>query len=92
VASPVEREIRGISPAPSLVQKGIVTAASVQEVRQQLDREAFFRQLNKRDIPVIRRPLGDIRAVRKMKHGHQSLYYRKSVKANVKPEEETDTI
>jgi len=42
---------------------------------------------------LTRRPLSNIRAVRKMKHGHQSPYYRKSVRANVKPdEEETETI
>jgi hypothetical protein len=32
--------------------------------------------------------LGEIRAVQKMKHGHQAPWYRKSVKANVKPEED----
>lgn len=92
VVSPVKGEIRGLSPAPSLVRKGIVTAASVGEVRQQIDREVFLRQHNKRDVPLIRKSLGSIRAVRKMHHGHQSPYYRKSVRANVKPEEETDTV
>jgi len=37
---------------------------------------------------VDRVPLSEIRAVRKMKHGHQAPWYRKSVKANVKPEED----
>lgn len=32
--------------------------------------------------------LSNIRAVKKMKHGHQSPWYRKSVRAGVKPEEE----
>ena len=32
--------------------------------------------------------LCNIRAVKKMKHGHQSPWYRKSVRAGVKPEEE----
>jgi len=32
--------------------------------------------------------LGNIRAVQKMPHGHQAHWYRKSVKANVKPEED----
>ena len=38
----------------------------------------------------LQKPLGDIRAVRKMKHGHQAPWYRKSVKAKVRPEEEED--
>jgi hypothetical protein len=33
--------------------------------------------------------LSNIRAVRKMHHGHQSPWYRKSVRANVKPEEDS---
>ena len=32
--------------------------------------------------------LGDIKAVRKMRHGHQAPWYRKSVKANIKPDED----
>ena len=38
----------------------------------------------------VQKPLGDIRAVRKMKHGHQAPWYRKSVRAQVRPEEEED--
>lgn len=45
--------------------------------------------LSARTIPPInQRPLSSIRAVQKMKHGHQSKEYRRSVRANVKPEEE----
>jgi len=39
----------------------------------------------------VQKSLGDIRAVRKMKHGHQASWYRKSVRAKVKPEEEEDS-
>ena len=38
--------------------------------------------------PARKTPLGNIRAIQKMKHGHQSPWYRKSVHANVKPEDE----
>jgi len=38
--------------------------------------------------PARKAPLHEIRAVRKMKHGKQASWYRKSVKANVKPDEE----
>jgi hypothetical protein len=33
-------------------------------------------------------PLRDIRAVQKMKHGHQAPWYRKSVRSDKKPEED----
>jgi len=45
-----------------------------------------------RKAPLKSTPLSKITVIQHMKHGHQALWYRKSVKANVKPEEETDTI
>jgi hypothetical protein len=97
----------------SVVRKGIVTAASVQQVREEINQElkrihmkaetitvgtidaSKLHGMNREEYlaqfkPLGQRPLGNIRAVRKMKHGHQSPYYRKSVRANVKPEVEEE--
>jgi hypothetical protein len=56
-------------------------------VRFQLPRE---KEDSRVISPARKAPLGNIRAVRKMKHGHQASWYRKSVKAKVKPEEEEE--
>lgn len=51
-------------------------------------REEYLRRLSNRNVPVAHRPLGNIRAVQKMKHGHQALWYRKTVKSNIQVEED----
>lgn len=60
------------------------------ELKPWTDEDVRKYQESQTPKPHVTKPrtLADIRAVRKMKHGHQASWYRKSVKANVKPDEE----
>lgn len=85
----INPSIKPAKRSPVEIRKGIVSAASVQEVRERLDPTFGRWDASKiRTEKLDARGLGTIPAVRKMKHGHQAKWYRESVRKNVKPEEE----